>query len=256
MANAIATVGSFGLSVSGNDFRRSEQTFVKIPGGGVTKWSWSTILGDQVESEITGVIVALSEVQHDLWPHQGTAAEKSSPYMRSLDGKTATIIGDDAGDLDVKHIEAARIAGTDTYDCSKIKYFLWDPTEVEPGVWKSGEGKISPRANATSVIGILRPGESAPLFIRLSKTSSPKVQKFARELRGQGVQPYQCLVSLGLQKVNGPKANYSIVVPKFVSPAPAEMVEAFRSYFVEVSPKLRGSLEKYVGKLSTDAVPF
>lgn len=247
MANAIATVGGFGLSVSGGDFRRSEQTFVKIPGGGVTKWSWSTILGDQVESEITGVIVALSEVQHDLWPHQGTASEKSSPYMRSLDGKTATIIGDDAGDLDVKHIEAARIEGTDTYDCSKIKYFLWD---------KQGDRNIPPRANATSTIGILRPGESAPLFIRLSKTSSPKVQEFVRKLRGQGVQPYQCVVSLGLEKVTGGKANYSRVVPKFVSPAPAEMVEAFRSYFVEVSPKLRGSLEKYVGKTSTDAVPF
>jgi hypothetical protein len=248
MANAIATVGnSFGLSVSGSDFRRSEQTFIKIPGGGVTKWSWSTILGDQVESEITGVIVALSEVQHDLWPHQGTAAEKSSPYMRSLDGKTATIIGDDSGDLNVKEIEAARIEGTDMYDCSKISYFLWE---------KQGDRNIPPRANATSVIGILRPGDSAPVFVRLSKTSSPKVQEFARKLRGQGVQPYQCVVSLGLEKVTGGKANYSRVVPKFVSPAPTEMVEAFRSYFMEVSPKLRGSLEKYVGKASTDAVPF
>jgi hypothetical protein len=167
--------------------------------------------------------------------------------MRSLDGKTATIVGDDAGDLDVKHIESARIEGTDTYDCSKIKYFLWE---------KQGDRNIPPRANATSVIGILRPGESAPLFIRLSKTSSPKVQEFARKLRGQGVQPYQCVVSLGLEKVTGGKANYSRVVPKFVSPAPAEMVEAFRDYFMEVSPKLRGSLEKYVGKASTDAVPF
>jgi hypothetical protein len=70
------------------------------------------------------------------------------------------------------------------------------------------------------------------------------------------VQPFQCIVSLGLEKVTGGKANYSRVVPKFVSPAPAEMVEAFRAYFVEVSPKLRGSLEKYVGKASTDAVPF
>ena len=248
MGTAISTVGSFtGLSVNGGEFRRGEQTFVKIPGGGVTKWSWSTILGDHVESEITGVIVALSEVQHDLWPHQGQAAEKSSPYMRSLDGKTATIVGDDPGDLDVKHIESARIAGTATYDCSKISYFQWE---------KQGERNIPPRANATSVIGILRPGDSAPVFVRLSKTSSPKVQEFARKLRGQGVQPYQVVASLGLEAVKGAKATYSRVVPKFVSPAPAEMVDAFRAYFAEVSPKLRGSLEKYVGRESLDAVPF
>jgi len=247
MANAIATVGSFGLSVSGDDFRRNEQTIVKIPGGGITKWSWSTILGDQVESEITGVIVALTEVQHDLWPHTGQASEKSSPYMRSLDGKTAKIVGADSGDLDVKHIEAARIEGTEFFDCSKIKYFLWE---------KQGDRNIPPRANATSTIGILRAGDSAPLFIRLSKTSSPKVQEFARRLRGQGVQPYQAIVSLGLEAVKGAKATYSRVVPKFVSPAPAEMVDAFRSYFEQVSPKLRGSMELYVGKESLDAVPF
>lgn len=249
MGTAISTVGSFtGLSVNGGEFRRSEQTFVSIPPKGATKWQWSTILGDHVESEITGVIVALTEVQHDLWPTVGEAKEKSSPYMRSLDGKTAKIVGDNPGDLDVKHIEAARIEGTDSYDCSKISYFQWE---------KTSDGRnIPPRANATSVIGILRPGESAPVFVRLSKTSSPKIQEFARKLRGQGVAPYQVVVSLGLEAVKGAKATYSRVVPKFVSPAPAEMVDAFRSYFEEVSPKLRGSLEKYVGRESLDAVPF
>ena len=249
MGTDIATVGSFGgLSLGGGGgFRRSDQTWVRIPGGGITKWSWQTILGDNVESEITGVIVALSEPQHDLWPHTGQAAEKSSPYMRSLDGKVAKIVGDDSGDLDLKEIEAAKIPGTDTYDCSKISYYQWQEVNGR---------NVPPRANATSVIGILRAGESAPLFIRLSKTSSPKVQEFARKLRSQGVQPYQAIVSLGLEAVKGAKATYSRVVPKFVSLAPAEMVEAFQSYFVEVSPKLRGSLEKYVGKESLDSVPF
>jgi hypothetical protein len=249
MATAIATVGNFtGLSASGQGFRWSDAAQVKIPGGGVTKWSWSTILGDQVVNEITGVIVALSEVQHDLWPHQGQASEKSSPYMRSHDGKTAYIVGKDSGDLNLKEIEAARIEGTDGYRCSHMSYFQWE---------KQGERNIPPRANATSVVGILRPGESAPLFIRLSKTSSPKVQEYARQLRMSGVQPYQVITSLGLEKIAGPKASYSRVVPKFVERAPEEMFAAFREYFDSVSPQLRGSLELYVPKdNSTDAVPF
>jgi len=249
-STAIATVSGFsGLStlVSG-EFRLKDQTVVKIPGGGVTKWSWNTILGDQVASEITGVIAALSEVQHDLWPHQGQAAEKSSPYMRSLDGRIARIVGDDSGDLDTKEIEAARIGDSDDYDCSKISYFCWQ---------KGPQGQnVPPRANATSVIGILRPGESAPLFIRLSKTSSPKVQEFARKLRGQNVQPYQAIVSLALESVKGAKATYSRVVPKFVERVPDEVADIVRVYFEDVSPRLRGTLEKYAGKAALDTVPF
>lgn len=250
MGTDIATVGGFsGLATLGvGEFRLKDQTVVKIPGGGVTKWSWNTILGDQVVPEITGVIVALSEVQHDLWPHQGQAAEKSSPYMRSLDGRTARIVGDDPGDLDVKEIEAARIGDSEDYDCSKISYFCWQ---------KGPQGQnIPPRANATSVIGILRPGETAPVFIRLSKTSSPKVQEFARKLRGQGVQPWQAIVSLGLESVKGAKATYSRVVPKFVERVPADVSDVLRVYFEDVSPRLRGSLEKYAGKTAVDTVPF
>jgi hypothetical protein len=250
MATAIATIGNFtGLSTVGTGFRWSDAAQVKIPGGGVTKWSWSTILGDQVVNEIVGVIVALSEVQHDLWPHQGQASEKSSPYMRSHDGRTAFIVGEDSGDLNLKEIEAAKIEGTKGYDCSKLSYFQWE---------KTADGRnIPPRANATSVVGILRAGESAPLFIRLSKTSSPKVQEYSRQLRMSGVQPYQVVTSLGLEKIAGPKASYSRVVPKFVERAPEEMFAAFREYFDSVSPQLRGSLDKYVPKEnSTDAVPF
>lgn len=254
-STAISTGGSFaGLSVVGPEFRKSDLTFISVPPKGATKWTWSTVLGEHVESEITGVIVALSEPQHDLWPRQGEATEKSSPYMRSLDARsvkgagvvgTAKVIGDDTGDLDLDMIEAARIGDTDEYDISKIEYFQWK---------RDGERNIPPRANTTSVIGILRPGDSAPVFVRLSKTSSPVVQEFARKLRGQGVQPYQCVVSLGLESIKGAKATYSRVVPRFVAPAPAEMVETFHEYFDEVSPKLRGSLEKYAAR--GESVPF
>jgi hypothetical protein len=256
MSTAIATTGKFaGLAVRGGEFRKSDLTFVSVPPKGATKWTWSTVLGDKVESEIVGVIVALSEPQHDLWPRQGEATEKSSAYMRSLDARsirgagvvgTAKIVGDDPGDLDLGMIKKARIGDTDEYDIAKIEYFQWK---------KDGERNIPPRANTTSVIGVLRPGDSAPVFVRLSKTSSPVVQEFVRKLRGQGVEPYQVVVSLGLEAIKGGKATYSRVVPKFVSPAPAEMVETFAAYFDETSPKLRGSLEKYTGSRS-DAVPF
>jgi len=253
MSSDLAVVGSFrGLSAaSSGGFRFKDMTIVGVPRGGGTTWQWKTILGDRFEREITGVIVALSDVQIDLWPIKGKAQKGTIPYMRSLDGQKAYIIGDDSGDLDVGHIEAAA-NGDGSYDCAKIKYFQWEG---------QGKGSKPPRADATSVVGILMAGESSPVFIRLSKTSSPKVQDFCGKLRAAGCEPYEAVVSLSLEAINGANATYSVVVPKFVEKAPAEGVPSFRAYFEAVSPMLRGSTEKrtkeqVASSIDADSVPF
>ena len=244
MSTAIATVDKktalAPLTVGG--FRLKDQIVIKSPASGATKWSWGTILGEFSEKEITGVIVALGNPQHDLWPHVGKAEPNTTPYMRSIDGVKAYVVGDDAGDLDLKHIEEAS-NGDGSYDCSKIKYFQWG---------KDGSRNVPPRASATSVLGILRDGDAAPLFVRLSKTSNPVVQTFAQRLRAQGVLPWQAVVTLGLESVKGFYATYSRATIRYVKPSDAEHAETYKACFEAISPLLQGPTTKK----QEDLVPF
>ena len=249
MSTALAVSGPFGgLSVAPS-FRYSDKinTKVKIPAGGSTTWSWETVLGDETAKEIKGVMVALSETQTDLWPLTGPN-DGSLPYMRSLDGVKAYIVGDDAGDLDLAHIEAAKNSDG-SYDVAKIKYFQWE---------KKGERNIPPRAATTCIVAILREGEMSPLFVRLPKTSAPEVQNFAALLRGKGVQPYMAVVSLGLEVRKGGNGPYSVVSPKYIGAAPADGVPVFKEYFDTVSPLLRGGITKVTkqSNVGKDVVPF
>jgi hypothetical protein len=249
MSTALAVSGSFGgLSVVPS-FRYSDDinTKVKIPAGGSTTWSWETVLGVETAKEIRGVMVALSETQTDLWPMSGPN-DGSLPYMRSLDGIKAYIVGDDAGDLDLAHIEAAKNSDG-SYGVAKIKYFQWE---------KKGDRNIPPRAATTCIVAILREGEMSPLFVRLPKTSTPEVQKFAALLRNKKVQPYMAVVSLGLEVRKGASGPYSVVSPKYIEAAPVDGVPVFKEYFDAVSPLLRGGITK-VTKANNDVndvVPF
>lgn len=250
MSNELAVVSDFTASLAplnSQEFRSKDQTYVKIPAQGGTKWVWSDILGDYTEKELVGIAVVLTKPQHDLWPHTGQATEKTSPYLRSLDGKVAYKIGDDSGDLNVKEIEAARL-DDGTYDCSKISYFQWQ-------AGKDGRN-IPPRASATSVIGILRAGDASPLFVRLSKTSSPVVHRFFNALQVKGVPHYGAVVSLGLEAVKGSVATYARVVPKFVSVVPSEVASLLKAEVTDkISHLLVGSIKPSTGK-ALDAVPF
>jgi hypothetical protein len=240
MSNAIATVATGGLAaVTPNEFRLSDYQQVKIPTGGSTTWSWSTIIGDRADKALVGVCVALSEVQWDLWPTTGQASQGTLPLLRSHDCVTATRIGDDFGDLDKKLIEAAKLPDG-TYDCTKLGgYFQWID-------------RTPPRANGTSIVMILREEDARPLYVRLSKTSSPKVQNFFREVSRQGLQPYETVVSLSLEAVKSPRVTYSRVVPTFIRKL--EDGGAFEGFFRSVSPLLRSPL-KTVEKRE-DVVPF
>lgn len=246
MTGMALTERSFGTLVipQVETFRSKELTFVKVPKGGST-WEWENVLGVHRAPTLKGVMCCLTEPQHDLWPRVSDASSGSTPYMRSLDGVTAKIVGTDSGDLNTKEIEAARIGDTDRYDCRKLSYFQWR---------KEGDKNYSPRAKNVSVVGV-HTADYGMLFVRLPPTSSYIVQKFAAELKSAGCEPWMATVSVGLELVKGGKGPFTRVVPKFVDRVPAEFSGSYRTYFETVSPLLRGTLEMYQPRVS-EAAPF
>lgn len=249
MSTGLATVDSVAgfpalQGVARGEFRRDNYAFVNVPTAGQTTWVWKDILGEYSEKEIKGVAVVLTKPEFRLWPTVGQASPGTQPYLISLDGKVAHKRGNDQGDLDVKEIEAAKLPDG-TYDCSKISYFQWS-------VGKKGNN-VPPRAGETSTIGIFRETGDV-VFVRLSKTSSPVVQRFFNQLEARGVPHYAAVVSLGLEVIKGASANYSRVSPKFISKIDAEAAEAFRVNFTEAATAALAT--KITAIESSDAVPF
>lgn len=254
MSNELSVQSGFTKSLSiwsPDDWSIANATVVKTPPQGGTRWQWSDVLGEYSEKALVGVVVAIGPSVSDLWPSVGKATKGSSPYLRSIDGRVAHRVGDDPGDLDTDAIAAARLPDG-TYDCSKLVYFQWSET---------ADGRnVPPRASRTRRIAILREGEGAPLVVRLSKTSTPVLERFFQSLRSKGVAHYAAVVSLGLESVEGRSASYSRIVPKFVSRLDDETAAAIKSHCTDaITPQLGASVTPVVGNAvdaETDSVPF
>ena len=239
MSTAISTTGGFGglSQTTGMEFSRKNETFISIPGQGRTTWVWDTVIGTQTANTLDGLAVVMTPPQLDVWPYEGTAKGGVSPYMRSLDGVKAYIVGKDKGDLDLSTLEAATLTldadGLQPYACEKIPAFQWQTVQ----------GRQKRRAKETSTIGILRAGESYPLFVQLSTTSSVELRDFFNKLARAGIPHWRAVVSLGLKSVAGPGANYAVVDPKFVKEIDAESGAAIKAGYTDVvTPKVRGSI--------------
>jgi hypothetical protein len=200
-ANAILEANLGGAPLTTGDL-----TWVKMPTGGATRWSWSTKSGAEFsEKAITGLLVVVGKQRATLWPH----AESSSgtkPLLVSYDGKVAVKTGDDYGDLDPNVIAAAKLPDG-TYDISRIPYFQWEG---------SGPGSKPPRAKSSLDIGILRADESTPVFIKLPSTSLKPIGIFLRGITSDLLFHYQTVVELSLERRKGGKNDYAVVVPKKV----------------------------------------
>jgi hypothetical protein len=238
MSTAISTTGFGGLAqANAVEFSRKNETKVSIPGQGRTTWVWDTVIGTQTANTLDGLAVVVTPPQLDVWPYEGTAKSGVSPYMRSLDGVKAYIVGKDAGDLDLSALEAAKLPidadGLQPYACEKIPAFGWQTVQ----------GRQKRRAKETSTIAILREGEAYPLFLQLSTTSSVEVRNFFVKLARAGIPHWRAVVSLGLKSVPGPGANYAVVVPKFLKEIDAESGAAVKAGYTDVvTPKVRGSI--------------
>jgi len=256
MANEVAVVDSSkfsalaGIAESGIDYKRL--TYVKVPPRGTDEWRWEAPTGRKSRPALTGLAVVLTKQWQDLWPFKGKSTEGALPYMRSLDGKTAHIVGKDIGELDGKLIAAAKNADG-SYDCDKLgSYFHW--------VNSPGGGGTPPQAQTTSVIGILLEGTSSPLLVRLPTTSCVAVQNWFADLEADpdGGPHYACVVSLTVKEVKGKSAPYNVVVPTFVRRIPdSEAAMVYESYSKIANEKLCGSIRPPRDEqASTDAVPF
>lgn len=193
-------------NLGGASLRSSDLTWIKIPTGGATTWSWSTASGQDFSSKtIRGLLVVVGKTTQTLWPHTD-AATGSKPLLVSRDGRTAKKIGDDYGDLDPNVIEAAK-REDGLYDVAKIPYFHWQG---------SGPGAKPPRAKSSRVLGVLREEDGLPVFIRVSQTSLRAVDTLLRGLTAEGIFHYSAVVELSLEKRKGQRADYAVLAAKKV----------------------------------------
>lgn len=240
-ANALLEANLGGATLTAGDL-----TWVKIPTGGSTTWSWSTLSGEDFSLKaITGLLVVVGKVKATLWPH-AEATSGSKPLLVSYDGKVAVKTGDDYGDLDANVIAAAKLPDG-TYDISKIPYFQWQG---------SGPGSKPPRAKSTRDIGILREGESTPVFIKLSSTSLRPIDNLLRGITAEGLYHYRAIVELTLEKKKGMKADYAVVVAKKVGKIDEEQGKVAYDRFTVPFSAIIGGRTSSAAATPTDDCPF
>lgn len=252
MSTTLAVPGSFAAlspnseiaaiieaNLGGGSLRRADLTFVKIPAGGVTRWSWSVAGNEFLEKDITGLLVVATRPEYNLWPH-ATSKPGSVPFLRSLDGVIGHKVGSDHGDLDLSVIEAAKNADG-TYRWKDIPYCQW-------------QDRKPPRAKPSRVLGVLRENDSRPLFVQVSPTSLRPVEDFLRAL---DVPHYRAIVELTLEKRKGSVADYAAIVLRHAGNIDKEAGDRAKALFTDpLTPVLAGSTTQIAAKATDDAVPF
>ena len=210
-------------NLGGASLRSSDLTWVKIPTGGATRWSWQTKSGEEgSEKTITGLLVVCGRTEQTLWPH-ADATPGSQPLLVSTDGRSAFKVGSDYGDLDPNVIESAK-RDDGSYDVAKIPYFHWTGR---------GPGSIPPRAKSSRVLGILRENEPAPIFIRVSQTSLRAVDDLLRGITSEGLFHFRAVVELSLERRKGNRADYAVLVARKVGSVSEEFGMSAKSRFTD-----------------------
>lgn len=236
-------------NLGGESLRSSDLTWVKVPTGGATRWSWQTKSGAEFsEKSLTGLLVVVGRTEQALWP-QSEIAKGSLPLLVSTDGQKAYKVGSDYGNLDRDVIEAAK-NDDGSYSVAKIPYFQWEGR---------GPGAKPPRAKSTRVVGILRHEDSVPVFVRVSSTSLRAIDDLLRGITADGIFHYRAVVELSLEKRKGRTADYAVIVAKKIGEVSEQDGEFAKSRFTDtltgvvcVAAHLRSSRAVE----SSDAVPF
>lgn len=189
-------------NLGGESLRSSDLTWVKVPTGGSTTWSWDDATGDNLTMKaIEGLLVVVGPVETVLWPNVD-ALPGSRPLLTSDDGKIAYRTGMDYGDLDRNVIEGAKNQDG-SYRVEDLPYFQWEGR---------GPGSRPPRAKSSRVLGILMEEEHMPIFLRVSQTSLTAVDAFLRGITTKGLYHWQTVVELTLERRKGARADYASLV--------------------------------------------
>lgn len=260
MTNAIATIDTAFQGLNGEDsavdlletnlgggsLRSSDLTWIKIPSGGITTFSWTSKAGEDFTAKsIRGLLVVVGRTEQTLWPYQDAKAG-SRPLLVSHfeSGPAAVRVGDDFGELDPDVIEAAKNEDG-TYDTRQIPYFNW-------------QGRVPPRAKSGRVIGILRENEALPVFIRVSSTSLEPVNSLLRGLVVSGIHFFRAVVEFGLEKRSGSRADYAVLTAKKEGdPISVEAGKIAKARFTDVlTDVVCPPLANRVRQAASDAIPF
>lgn len=239
-------------NLGGDSLRPSDLTWVRIPTGGSTMWSWVTKSGaEHAEKAISGLLVVVGRAEQVLWPHPETTPG-SRPLLVSTDGRVAHKIGNDYGDLDPNVIEAAKNSDG-TYDIRKIPYFQWDGR---------GPGAIPPRAKSSRVLGLLRESESSPVFVRVSQTSLRAVDDLLRGITSEGLFHFRVVVELTLERRKGKRADYAVLVAKKIGEVSEEHGATAKRLFTDTlteivcPPAEHRAARSSQSIAASDSVPF
>lgn len=267
MSNGLAVVGGFKALEEGNaaaalleanlggaSLRASDLTWVKIPTGGVTRWSWENKAGNEFsEKSITGLLVVVSKTEHVLWPHKDSMPG-SRPLMISLDGIVGYKVGSDYGDLDANAIEAARHSDG-TYSWQKIPYCQWEGR---------GQGARPPRAKSSRVLGVLREDDNQPVFVRVPSTSLRAVDDLLRGLTAEGLFHFRAIVELSLERRKGARADYAVLTAACRGSVDEQTGLLAKARFTDtmtnvVCPPIEDRISRMSSRsasIDSDAVPF
>jgi hypothetical protein len=253
LAEGNVTDDLLSANLGGESLRSSDLTWVRIPTGGATRWSWSTKSGAEFsEKSIAGLLTVVGRTEAVLWPHTDATAG-SRPLLTSDDGRIAYRTGQDYGDLDRNVIEAAKNEDG-TYNVSKIPYFQWEGR---------GPGSKPPRAKSSRVIGILREEDSLPLFLRVSQTSLRAVDDLLRGITAEGLFHYRTVVELTLEKRKGARADYAVLVARKVGSISEEQGRIAKAKFTDVMTPIvcptaasRASITAVSVASAAESVPF
>ena len=106
------------------------------------------------------------------------------------------------------------------------------------------------RLKPSRVIGVLRAGDTRPVFIQISPTSLNPIRGLLNSL---DVPHYRAVVEFGLEKKAGKTADYSLVTCRYVGTVDQETGDAARVLNGQLSPVVTGSIAHVT---VSDVVPF
>ncbi len=207
----------------GSALKESDLTRVKIPTGGATKWTVSSILGDEVVDKIEGILV-YQQPRGVLWSGS-EPAEGELPVLVSNDLKTAKLVKNES-DVDPRLLASMEVAKNEdgTYDWAKLPQNEW-------GSGKDGRGK---QCKEQRVLFILRKQEPLPLIVTVQPGSLKSWNKFVVDLTKAGIPYWRAAISLGLEKEkNDSGIPFARITAELAGVLDADQAAVIREKFTE-----------------------
>jgi hypothetical protein len=216
----LVTVNQFAALAVGNDFAEVvaanigsggiapfDLDRVKVPAGGGTQWTVTSLAGEEQVSEIDGVIVSWRRVRSYWRESFAETGGGTPPDCSSDDG----IIG----------------VGEPGGECSRCPLSKWG---------SAGNGRAQ-ACSETKMLFLIREGDRLPIVISVPPSSLGPVSKYFLRLLSHGAPYYGVLTRLTLDRTkNKDGIAYSQIQPSMVSTLSPEECAKIKSYALGLQP--------------------